>query len=743
MTLPANTEKPGTEPAPKENEISVVNGYPPVVSVLVVAPHAWNKFDGQDKNFTDGDYDALTGEIAKRVAEKIGCKALINWDWKKESPPSRNYNNKSDAEQDETFISHLKAVGGQETLVLWIHGIDDDNLKREASNKDTGFKGKPEELCALIGYGQHDKEPRETADQETVESLTNLFTENGMKSIPARKTGSDANGSNNYRALGKNNMCQWFNQQKDEKGTSKYPNVQSLQIEIKFAGFRDSIKSAERTAEIIETALRKRLAVEVKPEEEVDEELVEQAFQKISDIMAPHIYGAMTDTGEYIIKTFYGSHKRALNKKPLKRLSLNRLIERLHSTDKAVPGKSWIYNAVRLAVDEHYMDKEQFSTRGKYSELSRTIRVNLTHIKNWDTKKMLAEEALAKDYTVMELRERINEEKSKNQTPKVPFDRVLTKKELMGYELPVLEVSGQQAQQNKKYHQKKRDHFKDVDKIIQSAIKDKKVLANPAAAPKNSGFKDWTVKNFNICTGCSNDCVYCWAKEGEYRHKHVEKGHWQEQVIRPKDVEAPRKLIPGRVGFPSTHDINDDNLDAYLVVLGKLLKAGNEVLIVSKPRLNCIKRICDATEFFKKEIMFRFTICAMDDNILKLWEPNAPAYSERREALQYAYDNGFQTSVSVEPMLDATNIDALIKDLLPYVYDAIWLGTMNHINRVRMEAGENENLKKAIEAIEANQTDDRLSEIYKRHKENSKIKWKSSIKKVVGLEQPPIPGSDE
>jgi hypothetical protein len=43
--------------------------------------------------------------------------------------------------------------------------------------------------------------------------------------------------------------------------------------------------------------------------------------------------------------------------------------------------------------------------------------------------------------------------------------------------------------------------------------------------------------------------------------------------------------------FPSSHDILPEILDNYLIVLKKLLKAGNSVLIVSKPWPFCIEKI--------------------------------------------------------------------------------------------------------------------------------------------------------
>ena len=106
---------------------------------------------------------------------------------------------------------------------------------------------------------------------------------------------------------------------------------------------------------------------------------------------------------------------------------------------------------------------------------------------------------------------------------------------------------------------------------------------------------------------------------------------------------------------------------------------------------------------FKEQILFRFSIGACDNRILSYWEPNAPGYDERKECLIYAYQADFQTSVSVEPMLDSANIDTLIGELSPYVTHSIWIGKMNHLGR--FGKGSDMVLKQAINRIRQGQTD--------------------------------------
>ena len=155
------------------------------------------------------------------------------------------------------------------------------------------------------------------------------------------------------------------------------------------------------------------------------------------------------------------------------------------------------------------------------------------------------------------------------------------------------------------------------------------------------GTREWAPKNVNCCTGCSHDCRYCYARGMAVRFRQVKPEEWKEERIRWKDVRKRYRHFEGTVMFPSSHDITPQNLVACLIVLRKLLRAGNKVLVVSKPHLECIRVICRVFEDYKDQILFRFTIGASDNEILSFWEPNAPRFKERLESLRYAFGKGF------------------------------------------------------------------------------------------------------
>jgi len=191
--------------------------------------------------------------------------------------------------------------------------------------------------------------------------------------------------------------------------------------------------------------------------------------------------------------------------------------------------------------------------------------------------------------------------------------------------------------------------------------------------------------------------------------------------------------------FPTTHDITPEHLEPCLEVIGKLIAAGNRLLIVSKPHIDCIKKITwRFWELHCSQILFRFTIGAMDDEILSYWEPGAPTFSERKTSLMHACSMGFATSVSIEPMLDSPHIVELVNAVSPYVTDTIWIGKMKQV-RARAMPGTSE---AAIRRVEAGQTDERIREIYADLKDHSQIRWKDSFKSVVGVELATAAGLD-
>ena len=252
----------------------------------------------------------------------------------------------------------------------------------------------------------------------------------------------------------------------------------------------------------------------------------------------------------------------------------------------------------------------------------------------------------------------------------------------------------------------------------------------------------------NCFKGCENSCTYCYAQANFSRYdmdfvkvKDVPVAKDWDKFTKDFKSKCRKAKGIGKVMFPSVHDITPLTVDYCVKALKHMLEfEGNhfEFLIVSKPRIDCIKRLCQELAEYKQRILFRFTIGSADDRVLKFWEPNAPSFQERIECVRYAYENGFKTSISCEPMLDG-NVGAVIESTYGYVTDAIWLGTANNMKfRLKMNGAADEQHIKAAEGLEELSRESNARELYVRWGNDRKIKWKESLKKVLGL-----PLSDE
>lgn len=205
-------------------------------------------------------------------------------------------------------------------------------------------------------------------------------------------------------------------------------------------------------------------------------------------------------------------------------------------------------------------------------------------------------------------------------------------------------------------------------------------------------------------------------------------------MLNQKVLSKTFRKRKGTIMYPSSHDITPQHLHENIIHLEKILAAGNKVLIVSKPHLDCVKSMCNAFNPFKENILFRFTIGSADSNTLKFWEPHAPDFDERLESLKYAFNAGYQTSISCEPMLD-DSVDQVVEKVLPYVTETIWLGKPNKlIGRLSINGFKNDRLTmERARRLMKSLSDEYIMGLYAIYQDNPKIRWKDSIKKVIEI----------
>jgi DNA repair photolyase len=261
-----------------------------------------------------------------------------------------------------------------------------------------------------------------------------------------------------------------------------------------------------------------------------------------------------------------------------------------------------------------------------------------------------------------------------------------------------------------------------------------------------TGTREWSASSVNCMIGCENDCLYCYAKQQAIRFGRATPESWSKPRPNLEVVGKRFGKRRGRVMFPTTHDITLENLPHCKMVIRSLLRAGNQVLIVSKPNPLVIELLCNLLMLAyvnsdhdpREQVLFRFTIGSSDSETLQFWEPHAPTYEQRLYALMWAHRHGWQTSVSMEPLLDVhpRRVRALVRAVDPYVTDTIWLGTMNHGRaRVTMNmGGMRDGVLMKIRELEVGEKF--LHALVSSLGDNPKLRWKDSIQKALGMKGP-------
>ena len=92
-------------------------------------------------------------------------------------------------------------------------------------------------------------------------------------------------------------------------------------------------------------------------------------------------------------------------------------------------------------------------------------------------------------------------------------------------------------------------------------------------------------------------------------------------------------------------------------------------------------------------------------------------------------------------MLDL-EIDKVVTFCKPFVTDAIWLGNANFLPDRLLKNGVDKVMWLAAYDLLRGQNNDFIWDLYRKYEDDPKIKWKESIKKIVGIEIPTEPGKD-
>jgi hypothetical protein len=230
-----------------EKKIEVIPG---ANNIILVAPH------GHPKN------DMNTGELARRLAARLKCHAVINEYYRKPyydkelkkyfaANKANGFADLNDAADIATaglvddFIKPLIAIKNKilaseecdNAYVIHLHGIRDKRIA----------KMKPEHLAMLIGIGKGDPDRLSAHNdivREFASSVTNYEDHPMISRIETEGT---------YSAWDMRRLNQLFTAINKDTQDDR---IQSIQLEFKYNGFRDT-GNLDKTVETLEYALRK------------------------------------------------------------------------------------------------------------------------------------------------------------------------------------------------------------------------------------------------------------------------------------------------------------------------------------------------------------------------------------------------------------------------------------------------------------------------------------------------------
>ena len=323
--------------------------------LLVVAPHR---------------EETGTGKLARKISKRLGCPAVINERIKRNDSDLTKYEGAIKHPDFMTALNEWAQLKRKErALAIWLQG---DGLTKGP-------------LC-VVEDGQH---LSSVARPETVDTLVAKLEEYGVECVKA------VSGFRQYSARASNDMAQYFKRQ----GFA----VDSIQLELsKQLRGMFIVDFAEALSHSLQAAIELNSTVEKLPAVKVS---VEQAASKVIEICSGHLYEAALDVGKYFVKTLYeGDYERARDPRTsIGVLSFNRVCEHVHA--QGGPSKRWLYNALKLAVNEH-----DYGKMVAYGKLSLSKKIELFRLDDTpEAKKELIERAAHIDMTVIELRDEIKE----------------------------------------------------------------------------------------------------------------------------------------------------------------------------------------------------------------------------------------------------------------------------------------------------------------------------------------------
>ncbi len=161
-------------------------------------------------------------------------------------------------------------------------------------------------------------------------------------------------------------------------------------------------------------------------------------------------------------------------------------------------------------------------------------------------------------------------------------------------------------------------------------------------------------------TGCSHQCLYCYATSYIRVRKSIPKKNFIQRLLRDLERADPRILI----SMSNSSDPYPPEEKEYMLTrktLEILLPRGFKVLVVTKGSL--VSR--DKDLLSKGNAAVTMTITTLDESLAKKLEPNAPPPHDRIRALRELIEHGVPVGVRVDPIIPYVNDDEeMIRELV-------------------------------------------------------------------------------
>ena len=470
-------------------DIELIDGH---TNIILIAPH------GHDKD------DVNTGKLVRLMAEQSGCYAIINETYQKpeenKNADKKNYRvdlDRIDQVKDhlkKEFLDHLLDYKNEiknkfgNVLIFWIHGAENKSILNDSQSQSLIAPGG---IKILIGYGQDSELPRQTASDETAIKLYQTLNNNNLPTVMAdaairmkNEKKPEKDREKNDCGWNKFNMNQLFAKKDYDSGYKEYIDeyVQSIQLEIRIKGCRDSNENLESTSRDLAGALA--LFVEKKLVSKTSGSLVEDAYSTLFDLFSRHYENAMMDAGEYIIKTFYGNDiEKARNNESTQKETLNQLYEKIDKTkDANSPSRSKLYHAKNLVVQaydlKNFLSPQGFST---LRNLSLSHKIYLLSVKELDQKKYWIDKIFSEQLTIKQLQDKKGSVQSKDPTPKYLINHPEEiwedkNKNIFSFEGLKQHPPKKLKEFKKNLDQKKNDFEKEIQRLAESINSYKKYL---------------------------------------------------------------------------------------------------------------------------------------------------------------------------------------------------------------------------------------------------------------------------